>query len=76
MAPSRKMKKRPVSAEKPQLDALPRNAGYLLSIGPAILWLDRPMAEEILTLLAGALKREDERNRGATAGNGDESDAN
>ena len=37
------------------VDSLPGAMGFLLSIGPAILWFDRTTGEKILTLLEEAL---------------------
>lgn len=59
MPPTRKAKaqKKDPGPDSPRLDALPRNAGYLLSIGPVILWLDPATAEQIRALLDHALAR-------------------
>jgi hypothetical protein len=50
-----KQKQPPTGFSRVRLDTLPADAGYLLSVGPAILWLDRARAQEILALLANAL---------------------
>ena len=40
---------------RPRLDALPEDAGYLLSVGRVILWIDQVAAEEILIFLEDAI---------------------
>jgi hypothetical protein len=58
MAPTRRRRKpEPSAVDRPRLEALPRAAGYLLSIGPVIIWLDRATAEDVRGLLEDALAR-------------------
>jgi hypothetical protein len=48
-------KKNRFSSDRAYLEALPGATGFLLSIGPAILWFDRATGEEIRTMLDEAL---------------------
>jgi hypothetical protein len=37
------------------VDVCPGDGGFILSIGPTSIWIERAAAEDILTLLADAL---------------------
>jgi hypothetical protein len=57
MAPSKKTKEARFQfhSRGARLDVLPLDAGFILTVGPASLWLDHETAEETVLLLADAI---------------------
>jgi hypothetical protein len=58
MARTRKRKRARSLAAGARLDRLPGGAGYLLTVGPAILWLDPQTAVDVFQQLGTALGQE------------------
>lgn len=58
MAPSKKTKKARFQfhSRRVRLDVLPLDAGFILTVGPASLWLNHETAEEMALLLADAIE--------------------